>query len=57
VYRERFAEDVPDLGRVYYDQCLSLTTESYPWCAVGVARLRGEADCAWRGEFAAGTIF
>lgn len=50
VYLERFADELPSSGRLHYSQCLHLTSHSlYPWCAIGVARQRGDVECAWAG--------
>jgi len=49
VYLDRYAHELPSHGRLAYDQCLVTSTETYPWCAIGIARLRGETDCAWAG--------
>jgi hypothetical protein len=50
-YLSRYAAELPTLGHLAYDQCLFLDVGRYPWCAIGVARLRGETDCRWSGEF------
>jgi len=51
VYVERFADDLPDRGRLTYDECLNFDFgRNYPFCAIGAARLRGETECAWRGD-------
>ena len=49
VYLGGYAEALPSRGRLAYDQCLVTSTETYPWCAIGTARIRGETDCAWAG--------
>ncbi len=50
-YLSRYAGDLPAQGHLAYDQCLFLDVGKYPWCAIGVARLRGETNCRWSGEF------
>jgi hypothetical protein len=51
VYREQYARALPARGGLHFDQCLSLETSRYPWCAVGMARSQGQLDCAWSGEW------
>ena len=49
VYLARYAGSVPGEGYLMFDQCLVADPGTYPWCAIGVARARGETDCAWAG--------
>jgi len=52
VYLERFAEQLPQAGRLQHSQCHHMTdTGLYPWCAIGIARQRGEVECGWSGSF------
>jgi len=51
VYFDRFASEIPLRGRLTYDACYHIDhAMHYPYCAIGVARERGEFDCAWRGD-------
>jgi len=50
IYARRFSEELPDHGRIPYDECLmALGGGYYPWCAIGVARQLGEVECSWSG--------
>jgi len=51
VYLERYADDLPEEQGLAYDQCLFDAPPFYPFCAIGLHRLRGEIDCRWTGEF------
>ncbi len=51
LYFERYATELPQRGRLAYDQCLTLARGHYAWCAIGVAREMDGVDCAWTGEF------
>jgi len=49
VFSERYSRALPAEGVLNYDICLTTSRVDYPWCAIGLARLRGETDCRWRG--------
>lgn len=50
VHAERFADALPLTGDLAYDECLVSSPAYYPWCAIGVARGRGETDCQWSDD-------
>lgn len=50
VYVERYLHELPEQGGLNFDICLTASRVDYPWCAIGIARHRGDTDCRWKGE-------
>jgi len=56
LYLERFADALPPAGGLAYDECLVASPAAYPWCAIGVARRKGETECQWLDDETDGAL-
>lgn len=50
LYAREYARELPAEQSLAFDECLVSSAATYPGCAIGVARQRGETDCSWHGH-------
>jgi len=50
VYLDRYAASLPAEPYLPFESCLVLSRDLYPYCAIGIGRLRGDVDCVWTGH-------